>query len=520
MNLLYGSSFKPTGPSLAYDYKTLYGITSAAGYDETKFLASLQTTASLYRSLQANLNQVQSFNQLYKSYVPKTGSPMTADRVKLFAATSDPNYTQAAYVAAIQALRATNTKNVALSLALQTNPEHATNYVCLYGQTGNALDPAYLSSVTGTAGYTLNGFLNYLKSTADLCRALQGNTTKLESFNVKFGCELLRAGCPPDATRAVLMDITRAAGYDQTAFLQTLVPVPIFGLDSFWNTTLADNESLNPNSANLVTQLVAETKVSQPWFNTSKYSTGVYTVDSTVTAKVPVSIIRNGVTLSFTALHTLTSKGVPIPEGAVPAAGTDGHITILDTATDTLYEFWQLKKVNGQWQASWGGAIVNYSTSNGIMPIVTNAAGGREYWGATATGLPMVGGTIMLDELAAGVIPHVLAMSIPLPKNTYVYPATRTDGHTTGANNIPEGTIFRFPPDVVINPNWSPLIKMMVVAIRDYGVVVRDKAGCVTFYGEDPTQYGSTNPYTQYYGGKPLWDVMNQMPWTQLQATN
>jgi hypothetical protein len=490
------------------------------------------STANLYKSLQANTTYLQKFNSTYKTYLPKQGSPTSVDRGKIFGVTAVTGYSQSTFlnnlVAPLVTASPADIANSALIDALKTDSAQAQNLNLLYGTSFNssgpttAYDNTVITNITSASGYNQTAYLNSLMSTANLYKSLQANTTYLQKFNEVYTTYLQSQGFPAVADRVKLFVVSGTEGYVQSVFLENLITPEtgqLFAATSFWNTALSPTETLNPNSANLVNELVAQTRLSQPWMNTKSYSTGIYEVDASV-AKVPVYIVQNGQQMTSTVLYGVMRQGVPIPEDAVVAAGTDGHITILDSSTDTLYEFWQLQKVNGQWQASWGGVITNYSASNGIMPVVKNQWGDDEYWGATATGLPVAGGVITLAELSAGVINHVLAMAIPDPKNTYVSPATRTDGTAIGINSIPEGTIFRFPADIYIDPSWSPLMQMIVVAIRDYGAVVRDKAGCVTFYGEDPSQYGSGDPYAAYYGGDPLWDVMNQMPWSRLQVVN
>lgn len=293
----------------------------------------------------------------------------------------------------------------------------------------------------------------------------------------------------------------------------------LFGTNSFWNMPLSANASIASNSTGLVQELIANSKLAPVWFNTIGYSTPLYIADET-TAHYPVSIIQNGQVLTWTTLNDEAQKGVPIPLGAQAAPGDDGHITIWDQANDRLYEFWQFRFENNGWVASWGGIIDSVSTSNGIMPTVTNKAGGSEKWGATATGLPMIGGTVLLEELASGVIEHALAIAIQRPAaSTYVWPAQRTDGFYTGPNAISEGQRFRFLDSITIDPNWSPLIQMIVEAVRDYGLVVRDKGVGISFYGEDPAVYGlSESAYYPYMNGLPLWEVMPQFPWDKLVA--
>ncbi len=304
-----------------------------------------------------------------------------------------------------------------------------------------------------------------------------------------------------------------------TALTTTLLPAGsgmLFSPTSIWNTKLAASKAIHYNSTNLVKNLIYNTTLAAPWINTKGYTTTYYTVNSS-TLKVPVAIVKNGVRLTWSKLYQDSMKGVPVPAGALASAGTDAQITIYDVTTDTLYEYWRFKKVDGKWQAAWGGILKNASTSAGIMPTVINSSGGKEYWGATATGLPVIAGTILPKELKAGVIPHALAFAIPYPKTTFVWPATRSDGSSTSPNAIPEGMRFRFPANIYIDPNWTPIMRMMVIAVRDYGMILRDKAGAATFYAQDWSTY-SQNPYTPYYGGRASWNIMPQFPWSKLRA--
>ena len=105
---------------------------------------------------------------------------------------------------------------------------------------------------------------------------------------------------------------------------------------------------------------------------------------------------------------------------------------------------------------------------------------------------------------------------------TFISPALRTDGNvSTNTGLIPAGQIFQFPADVVIEQTWTPLTKMMVAAVRDYGMILRDRAGCTCFYIEDISHWGlGKEPYKAYYGNKPLWDVIEQYPFNQLKAVS
>jgi hypothetical protein len=57
---------------------------------------------------------------------------------------------------------------------------------------------------------------------------------------------------------------------------------------------------------------------------------------------------------------------------------------------------------------------------------------------------------------------------------------------------------------------------MIAKAVQRYGMILRDKAGSLSFYAEDPTQYG-TNPYPALFGGYPD-NLLAKFPWDRLQV--
>lgn len=79
---------------------------------------------------------------------------------------------------------------------------------------------------------------------------------------------------------------------------------------------------------------------------------------------------------------------------------------------------------------------------------------------------------------------------------------------------VPEGARFRFPSNIVINPTWTPLTKMLVLAISRYGVFVTDKGGTFAFNYE----VGQSVPYNPLsrggYGNGGT--VISQIPWESL----
>jgi hypothetical protein len=143
-------------------------------------------------------------------------------------------------------------------------------------------------------------------------------------------------------------------------------------------------------------------------------------------------------------------------------------------------------------------------------------------WGSTATSLPVIGGTVMIDELRAGSIDHAIAAAVPWTcAATFAAPAQRTDGKLTGAGCLPEGARLRLDPSLDLDRlALPPVTRLLARAAQRYGLVIRDTtASSFAFYFQDPTPTG-TDPYSGpggLYGGYPRWKIMRAFPWERLQ---
>jgi hypothetical protein len=259
-----------------------------------------------------------------------------------------------------------------------------------------------------------------------------------------------------------------------------------------------------------------EAKTGLPSINTTAWSVPVYTVPAgQPTVRVAL------VTVSRSPALQAAWEAVPLPAGAHPATGTDKHLVVWQPSTDKLWEFWQLENTTTGWRASWGGAIQHVSSDSGVYGPEA-WSGATTWWGASATSLSIAGGLITLEDLQRGVIDHALAMAIPAPRaSVYASPAERTDGFSTESTSIPEGAHLRLDPSLDLASLHLPKLTLMLAqAAQRYGIFVRDRAGKVVFYGQDPTPTG-TNPYTGptgYYEGKTAQQIMAAFPWSHLQV--
>ena len=291
----------------------------------------------------------------------------------------------------------------------------------------------------------------------------------------------------------------------------------IFAPTWFWYTPLPADVPLHANSANFVAEFVRQKKAyyGTVSINLTAYASPVYVADAN-TATVRVAewdCQKKGFSDPKLAEQW---EAVPIPDYAEPADGTDAEMTIYQPSSDTLWEFWQARKVNGQWQACWGGWMRNVSKSQGIW---------QKPYGTTATGLPFLGGQITAEELQRGEIRHVLGIALVDTEKWQVvsWPANRSDGYNPkdAPNRIPEGLRFRLDPAVDVDGlKMHPVGKIIAKAAQKYGFVVWDKAGAITLRAQNPKSYtklGQPDPYPALFQGTPAYAILNGFPWERLQ---
>jgi len=296
-----------------------------------------------------------------------------------------------------------------------------------------------------------------------------------------------------------------------------LVTDSVFASDSFWYTPIPANAPLHPNSAGFTKDFLRQ-KTSYYGtvnINTRDYASPVFIVGSEVaTVKVTQwDCQKQGFTDPQLAQQW---AAVPIPDYAVQSKGTDAEMTIYQPSSDTLWEFWQASKVNGQWQACWGGRLTDASKNYGAF---------SGHYGTTATGLPFLGGQITAEELNTGEIRHAIGIALVEVEDHTIFswPAKRSDGFNPlkFPNRIPEGLRFRLDPAVNVDAlNMSRAGKIVARAAQKYGFVVWDKSGAIAIRAQNSVSYTALDqpdPYPILFGGQPNYAVLNGFPWDRLQ---
>jgi hypothetical protein len=312
------------------------------------------------------------------------------------------------------------------------------------------------------------------------------------------------------AALSVLLLVLHGSG-TQAQSASSELPARLFAPTSFWNTPLPARAPLSGDSAALAASLVKQMRAYKPWIATTQYSPTVYSV-SADQPTVRVTLDHEPSPNDYALQRQLAE--VPIPAGAHPGGGVDHRLVIWQPSTDTMWEFWRaryaLLGAEPGWHAGWGGVMHSVSRSSGVYAWP---------FGASASGLPLIGGLITLDDMRRGSIDHALALGVPhVRSRTFVAPANRTDGRYYGPATIPMGTRFRLDPNLDVASLHLPrVVQMIALAAQRYGMFVRDGSGAVSFYAQDPTPTGS-NPYPAWFDHKtPSW-LLQSFPWRRLQV--
>ncbi|MFL5780890.1 MAG: hypothetical protein ACJ760_06230 [Thermoleophilaceae bacterium] len=286
-----------------------------------------------------------------------------------------------------------------------------------------------------------------------------------------------------------------------------------FKRDTFWNRPIAPTTPLDPDSAAVTEELLRQVQYGmrrgpKPTINTSVSAPPVLTVG----ANQPLVRVRLDRPSGYAPELQRALAAVPLPAGARPAPGTDSELVLWQPSTDTLWEFWLLRRAADGWHAKWGGRMRNVSRGPGLFTA------SHEAWGESASGLPLPGGMITPRDLRSGSIDHALGLGIPRTRaGWFSRPARRTDGATNCRHAVPEGARFRLDPTLDVASLGLPRpVAAMARAAQRYGIFVRDRAGAVAFYAQN-TNSLAADPYPLLFEGQTPQALVARFPWSRLQ---
>jgi hypothetical protein len=347
----------------------------------------------------------------------------------------------------------------------------------------------------------------------------------------------------------------------------TTTSAPTYFPSSFWVQPLAANAALDPQSPQMVRELMNMAFGAAPFVNyncrnatyeqwsswnaseqtychqvnfradvqINDYAPTIYTVPAGQPT-VPVAMPTN---VNLQA----AMQAVPIPAGAIAAPGTDGQMIIWQPSSDTMWEFWRAYRDASGWHANWGGRIQHVSTDPGHyrdIPNVNSQCSSntqvkyceQHNWGGPAARVPNLPGLMTLAQLQSGQVNHALVIGLPDDtSSTWSWPGQSTDG--LGNSIIPEGARIRIDPNLNLdawfaslkNPDGTPrtiapIDRIIARTMQTYGAVVVNTSNGVTFYTENWTPGGNDifRSSGGLFGSMQPNQFMPDLPWENMQV--
>jgi hypothetical protein len=177
-----------------------------------------------------------------------------------------------------------------------------------------------------------------------------------------------------------------------------------------------------------------------------------------------------------------TSITVPYMSSYAPDPTSDSQLAVIDETTGCEYEF---EAFDPSSMTANSEATFNVLTGTGVH---------ADDAGVTGSDISELGGLITPADIASGSINHALRYATPINASSFVAPATRSDGSTSGG--IPEGELMRLDPSLDLSQfSLTPFQLMVATALQRYGAYDADSAGSFKLYAEntiDGSSYTST----------------------------
>lgn len=169
----------------------------------------------------------------------------------------------------------------------------------------------------------------------------------------------------------------------------------------------------------------------------------------------------------------------------------DSGLVIVDDTTNELWEMWEFAILpDSTIVVGYAGYMPDHTVNGGVFTDASSPTYQSSQWGSSATSISIAGAQISQQELIDGVIPHAIGMDLMGAADwwDFVWPAQRGDGQNWSP--IPEGTRFRLDPALdptaynSTTPQATRTLRMLIVAMQNYGFIVWDKGGSIAIQVE------------------------------------
>lgn len=253
-----------------------------------------------------------------------------------------------------------------------------------------------------------------------------------------------------------------------------------FEADSPWNTPIAADAPVHPDSESLVRHLMASKAGEGFYMNLREYSVPVYWVDDAPQRAMQVILSNRGEHRIFVAPWNTQMRA---------AGGTDKHLAIVDRDAGRGWDFWLYDAPRA--------SVAAYSELRGsgvrpLGPLEPPRDPSAQWWqshGARACGYPLIAGLIYPEEFEAAAIEHALALGYPgIRPDAYVPPASTAQANferVDPGRGVPCGGRIQLDPDLDLERlGLTGHALTLARALQRYGAYIADFSGGITLYGD------------------------------------
>lgn len=278
-----------------------------------------------------------------------------------------------------------------------------------------------------------------------------------------------------------------------------------FAGSSFWNQPVGRNPAIDPRSDQLV-QFMASHDNRGFWINLHRFTIPIYEVDANTPRRKVFRMFESEIDIGMVQRsaeylepgHPLghemhfaadaASGHIPIPDDVSADPASDAHLALIDWNSGWAWDMWKAqRRADGQWESRSG--IKYRIDGSGVFDRtrfdVHNGESIHLYGPGRASGVPILAGTIMYDEIASGRIEHKLGFATRSAafQQFVSPPACWTDGGWQ--EGLPEGAVLQLDPDLdLATLPLTPPAMVVAEALQEYGAVCIDVAGGHSLYGQ------------------------------------
>jgi hypothetical protein len=141
----------------------------------------------------------------------------------------------------------------------------------------------------------------------------------------------------------------------------------------------------------------------------------------------------------------------------------DRHALVVDPVNRMLYEFYQMKKIDGGWQAA----------CEATFDLKSNKLRPDGWTSSDAAGLPIFPSVVRYDEIKRGLVEHAMRVTVVKTRRAYVYPATHFASRLTDENLPRMGERLRLKKDVDVS-KFTPEVQAILKGLKKFGMLVAD----------------------------------------------